>query len=196
MPNIDNPEGDVAGLPIQGPLLPFESTLDTYGDTITVDTPQLDTTVNKPTTTGPGVGGLLSPNLTPEPDSQITTGVTAPGLPTRSDSPVLITGLRIDASDTASDTTLDFGSSSTTTGPSIEGLKKPRKVTKSKGYYILEEGKELDTSKIITYNVVPGNIIEGKRSTRRGTALLAYQHLDQESGFYAAFMTGTNHNPR
>ena len=81
-------------------------------------------------------------------------------------------------------------------GPPIKGLKKPKKVTKSKGYYILEEGKEQDISKIISCDVVPRNIIEGKRSTRRGTALLAYQHLDQESGFHAAFMTGTNHNPR
>jgi hypothetical protein len=39
VPNIDNPEEDIAGLPIQGPLQPFESTLETYGDTITVDTP-------------------------------------------------------------------------------------------------------------------------------------------------------------
>jgi hypothetical protein len=75
-------------------------------------------------------------------------------------------------------------------------LKKPKKVTKSKGYYILEEGEERDTSKIISRDVVPGNIIEGKRSTRRGTALLAYQHLDQELGFHAAFITGTNYNPR
>jgi hypothetical protein len=61
-----------------------------------------------------------------------------------------------------------------TIGPPIKGLKKPKKVTKSKGYHILEEGEERDTSKIISYNVVSGNIIEGKRSTRRGTALLAY----------------------
>jgi hypothetical protein len=74
-------------------------------------------------------------------------------------------------------------------------LKKPKKVTKSKGYHILEEGEERDTSKIISCDVVPGNIIEGKRSTRRGTALLAYQHLDQELGFYAAFIIGTNYNP-
>jgi hypothetical protein len=80
----------------------------TYRDTIT---PQLDPIVNKPATTAPatiapaitspGVGGLLSPNMTLEPDSQITTGVTAPGLPTYSDSPVLVLGLpQIDASDT------------------------------------------------------------------------------------------------
>jgi hypothetical protein len=85
----------------------------TYGDTITVDTPQLDPVINKPATiapdtTGPGVGGLLSPNLTPEPESQITTGVTAPGLPAHGDSPVLVTGLpQIDASDTVSDTASD-----------------------------------------------------------------------------------------
>jgi hypothetical protein len=29
-----------------------------------------------------------------------------------------------------------------TIGPLIKGLKKPKKVIKSKGYYILEEGKE------------------------------------------------------
>jgi hypothetical protein len=61
-----------------------------------------------------------------------------------------------------------------TIGLPIKGLKKPKKVTKSKGYYILEEGEERDTSKIISCDVVPGNIIEGKYSTRRGTALLAY----------------------
>ena len=83
-----------------------------------------------------------------------------------------------------------------TTGPPIKGLKKPKKVTKSKGYHILEEGEERDTSKIISCNVVSRNIIKGKRSTRRGTALLAYQHLDQESGFHVAFIIETNHNPR
>ena len=111
----------------------------------------------------------------------------------------MITGLpQIDASNTEypPTITLDSSSSLITTGPPIEGLKKPKKVTKSKGYHILEEGEERDTSKIISRDVVPGNIIEGKRSTRRGTALLAYQHLDQESGFHAAFMTGTNHHPR
>ena len=69
MPNINNLEGDIAGLPIQGPLQPFKSTLETYRDTITVDTPQLDTIITKPTTTGLGIGGLLSPNLTLEPNS-------------------------------------------------------------------------------------------------------------------------------
>jgi hypothetical protein len=39
VPNINNLEEDVASLPIQGPLQPFESTLETYRDTITVDTP-------------------------------------------------------------------------------------------------------------------------------------------------------------
>jgi hypothetical protein len=73
---------------------------------------------------------------------------------------------------------LNSSSSLTTIGPPIKGLKKPKKVTKSKGYYILEEGEERDTSKIISCDVVPRNIIEGKRSTRRGTALLAYQYLD------------------
>ena len=129
----------------------------------------------------PGVGGLLSPNLTPEPDSQITTGITVPILPTYSDSPILITGLpQIDVSDIEYPpiTTLNSSSSLTTIGPPIKGLKKPKKVTKSKGYHILEEGEERDTSKIISCDVVLGNIIEGKRSTRRGTALLAYQHLD------------------
>ena len=69
---------------------------------------------------------------------------------------------------------LDSSFSLMTIGPLIEGLKKPKKVIKSKGYYILEESKERDTFKIIFYNVVPRNIIKGKRSTRRGTALLAY----------------------
>ena len=69
---------------------------------------------------------------------------------------------------------LNSSSSLTTIGPPIEGLKKPKKVTKSKGYHILEEGKERDTSKIISRDVVPRNIIKGKHSTRRGTALLAY----------------------
>jgi len=91
---------------------------------------------------------------------------------------------------------LNSSSSLTTIGPPIKGLKKPKKVTKSKGYHILEEGEERDTSKIISCNVVSRNIIKGKRSTRRGTALLAYQHLDQESGFHVAFIIETNHNPR
>jgi len=81
------------------------------------------------TTTVPGAGSLPSLNLTPEPDSQITTEVTAPGLPTHSDSPVLVTGLpQINASNTTSD--------------------------------------------------------------------IKYPLIDQESGFYNAFMTETNHNPR
>jgi hypothetical protein len=71
-------------------------------------------------------------------------------------------------------TTLDLSTSSKITGPPIKGLKKPKKVTKSKGYYILEESEERDTSKIISHNIIPRNIIEGKHSTRRGTALLAY----------------------
>jgi hypothetical protein len=93
----------------------------------------------------------------------------------------LVTGLpQIGASNTDSNTkypliiTLNSSSSSTTIGPPIKGLKKPKKVTKSKGYYILEEGEERDTSKIIFYNVVPRNIIKEKHNTRRGTALLAY----------------------
>jgi hypothetical protein len=69
---------------------------------------------------------------------------------------------------------LDLSTSLTTIGPPIKGLKKPKKVTKSKGYYILKEGEERDTSKIISYNIVLRNIIKGKRSTRKGTALLAY----------------------
>jgi hypothetical protein len=73
---------------------------------------------------------------------------------------------------------LNSSSSLTTISPLIKGLKKPKKVTKSKGYYILEEGKEQDTSKIISRDIVPGNIIKGKHSTKRGTTLLAYQHLD------------------
>ena len=58
-----------------------------------MDTPQLDTIITKPTMAGPDVGGLLSPNLTPEPNSQITTGITAPVLPNYSDSLVLVIGL-------------------------------------------------------------------------------------------------------
>jgi hypothetical protein len=73
---------------------------------------------------------------------------------------------------------LDLSTSLTTIGPPIKGLKKPKKVIKSKGYYILKEGEERDISKIISYNIVPGNIIKRKRSTKRGIALLAYQHLD------------------
>ena len=164
-----------------------------------MDTPQLDTIIAKPTTTTSNVGGLISPNLTPEPEGQITTQVTGTGLATNSDSPVLITGQpQIDVLDPVipTITTPDFGTSSTAIGPPIEGLKKPRKVTKTKGYHVLEEGEERDTSKMILRDLLPGNIIEGKRSTRRGTALLAYQYLDQESGYHAAFMTGTNHNPR
>jgi hypothetical protein len=199
VPNIDDSEGHVEGLPIQWPLQLFESTLETYGDTITVDTPQLDTIVAKHTITGPGIGGLLSPNLTPEPEGQIPTQMSDPGLATNNDSPVLITGpAQIDALDAEIPTTNTpvFETRSTAIGSSIGRSKKPKKVTKSKGYYILEEGEERDTSKIISRDLLPGNIIEGKRSTRRGTALLAYQHLDQEAGYCAAFMTGTNHNPR
>ena len=62
----------------------------------------------------------------------------------------------------------------TAIGSSIRRSKKPKKVTKSKGYYILEEGKERDTSKIISYNIVPRNIIKEKHSIKQGTALLAY----------------------
>jgi hypothetical protein len=62
----------------------------------------------------------------------------------------------------------------TTIGLSIKRLKKPKKVTKSKGYYILKEGKERNTFKIIFYNLLLRNIIKGKHSTKRGTALLAY----------------------
>ena len=69
---------------------------------------------------------------------------------------------------------LNSSSSLMTIGPPIKGLKKPKKITKSKGYYILKEGEERDTSKIISYNVLLRNIIKGKRSTKRGTALLAY----------------------
>ena len=53
-----------------------------------------------------------------------------------------------------------------TIGPPIKGLKKLKKVIKSKGYYILKEGEEWDTSKIISYDVVPRNIIKGKYSTK------------------------------
>jgi hypothetical protein len=39
VPNINNLERDIASLPIQGPLQPFKSILETYRDTITIDTP-------------------------------------------------------------------------------------------------------------------------------------------------------------
>jgi hypothetical protein len=61
-----------------------------------------------------------------------------------------------------------------TIGPLIKGLKKPKKVIKSKGYYILKEGEKQNTFKIISYNIVSKNIIKGKRSIKRGTTLLAY----------------------
>ena len=98
-------------------------------------------------------------------------------MPTGSNSLVLVTGQpQIDTVSTENTIiiTPDIRTSSATTSPLIEGLKKPRKVTKSKGYHILEDGEELDTSKRISRDVVPGNIIEGKRSTKRGTVLLAY----------------------
>jgi hypothetical protein len=69
---------------------------------------------------------------------------------------------------------LDLSTNLITIGPPIKGLKKPKKVTKSKGYYILKEDKGQDTSKIIFYNIVPRNIIKEKRNTRQGTTLLAY----------------------
>jgi hypothetical protein len=151
--------------------------LETYRDTITMDTPQLDTIVTKPTTISLSIGGLLLPNLTLKPDNQITTRITILILLTYSDSPILITGLpQINASNTRYPpiNTLNSSSSLTTIGPPIKGLKKPKKVTKSKEYHILEESEERDTSKIIFHDVVPRNIIEGKRNTKRGTALLAY----------------------
>jgi hypothetical protein len=61
-----------------------------------------------------------------------------------------------------------------TIGPLIKGLKKPKKVIKSKGYYILKEGEERDTFKIISCNIVLRNIIKGKRSIKQGITLLAY----------------------
>jgi hypothetical protein len=66
--------------------------LETYRDTITMDTPRLDTIVAKHTITGPGIDGLLSPNLTLEPEGQIPTQMSNLGLATNSNSPVLITG--------------------------------------------------------------------------------------------------------
>jgi len=36
--NINNLEADITSLSIQGPLQPFKSTLETYRDTITIDT--------------------------------------------------------------------------------------------------------------------------------------------------------------
>jgi hypothetical protein len=63
----------------------------------------LDPVVNKPAITAlaiiapatisPGVGGLLLLNMTLEPNSQIITRVTAPGLLTYSDLLVLVSGL-------------------------------------------------------------------------------------------------------
>ena len=94
---------------------------------------------------GSGVGGLLLFNLTPEPNSQITTGITIPILLTYSDLPVLVTGLpQINASNTKYPpiNTLNSSSSLTTIGPPIKGLKRPKKVIKSKGYYILKEDKK------------------------------------------------------
>ena len=89
----------------------------------------------------------------------------------------MVTGLpQINASNTKYPpiNTLNSSSSLTTIGPPIKGLKKPKKVTKFKGYYILKEGEEWNTFKIISYNIVPRNIIKEKHSTRQGTALLAY----------------------
>jgi hypothetical protein len=54
----------------------------------------------------------------------------------------------------------------TTIGLFIKRLKKLKKVTKSKGYYILKKGKERDISKIISYNLLLKNIIKGKYSTK------------------------------
>ena len=55
---------------------------------------------------------------------------------------------------------------------------------------------KLDIFKRISRDVVFKNIIEEKRNTRRGIILLTYQYLNQESKYYAAFMTGINYNPR
>jgi hypothetical protein len=65
--NINNLKGHIKGLLIQWPLQLFKSTLETYRDTITIDTPQLDTIITKYTITGPRIGSLLLPNLTPKP---------------------------------------------------------------------------------------------------------------------------------
>ena len=75
-------------------------------------------------------------------------------------------------------------------------MKKLKKVIKLKEYHVLKESKELDTFKRISRDVVFKNIIEEKRNTRRGIILLTYQYLNQESKYYAAFMTGINYNPR
>ena len=93
----------------------------------------------------------------------------------------LIIGLfEINASITENQSTtfIDFDSSLIVINPPIKGLKKPKKVTKSKRYYILKDGEELNTFKIIFYNVVSENIIKGKQSTKRSTALLVYYYLD------------------
>jgi hypothetical protein len=88
--NINNSEGHIKGLLIQWPLQLFKSTLETYKNTITMDTPQLDTIIAKHTITGLRIGGLLLPNLTPKPEGQIPTQMSNPRLATNNDSPVLI----------------------------------------------------------------------------------------------------------
>jgi hypothetical protein len=68
-----------------------------------------------------------------------------PRLATNSDLPVLIIGpAQINTLNTEIliINTPVFKTRLTTIGSSIKRLKKPKKVTKFKGYYILEEGKE------------------------------------------------------
>jgi hypothetical protein len=43
---------------------------------------------------------------------------------------------------------------------------------------------------------IPDDIIEGKRSSKRGVHFLTYNHLNKEASFYSAFITATNHNVR
>jgi len=151
--------------------------LKTYRDTITINDLQLSVTITKSIAIILNINSLSSLNLTLESDSQITTGIITLRLPTHSNSLVLVTGQpQIDTINTENTIiiTFDFRTSLATISPLIKGLKKPRKVIKSKGYHFLKEGKEFDISKRISRDVIFKNIIEEKRSTRRGTVLLAY----------------------
>ena len=112
----------------------------------------MSVTIIKLITTVLNTSGLPSLNLTLESDSQITTRVTALKLPTHSNSLVLvIRQLQIDVINTENTiiTTPGFKTSSVITSPLIKRLKKLKKVIKSKGYYILKEGEELNISKRI-----------------------------------------------
>ena len=133
--------------------------------------------VTKLITTVLNISSLPSLNLTLESDSQITIRVITSRLLTYSNSLILVTGLpRIDVFNTDSQAiiTPDFKISSAIIDPLIKRLKKPRKIIKSKGYHLLKEDKELDISKRISRDVVFKNIIEEKRSIKRGIILLTY----------------------